>query len=519
MKPADIFNRRTAGCLLHPSSLPAAALNGCAVPCGNLGYHAKNFVRFLHDAGLSVWQMLPTGPTHDDRSPYQSWSAHAGNPEFICLQTLIDWGWINPAALQGVLKRPQPLSFTQLAELRVLACEAFYAHIATPEGGALGQDFKRFIAEQHHWLDDFSLFLALRNAHQGASWLDWEASVRLREPEALTRARKLYRRDIEQAHFEQFAFYSQWQALKQTALEQGVQLFGDIPIFVALDSADVWAHPEQFKLDSAGKPLSVAGVPPDYFSATGQHWGNPHYNWAVMQADNFSWWRERIAGQLAQFDLIRIDHFRGLEAYWEIPADAQDARGGKWVEAPGQELLASLFEHFHSLPIVAENLGLITDKVEALRKQFALPGMLVLQFGFDGNAENINAPHHFEPVNIVYTGTHDNDTTAGWLASLSTGQRLALGDYLGAEEVSSWGLIKTALASVARMAIIPLQDFLQLDNSARMNTPGTTDNNWHWRFDWSELPENLAVRIHHEVSIYDRLGRDLPFAQANTPED
>lgn len=518
MKPADIFNRRTAGCLLHPTSLPAATLGGRELPCGNLGEGAHQFLRFLSDAGLNVWQMLPTGPTHGDRSPYQSWSAHAGNPELICLQTLADWGWIRLDAL-GLESLPDNIDFNLLAQLRVAACEVFYQYINSAEGDSLGADFNQFLKDQSHWLDDFALFLAIRKAHEGESWLQWREPLRQRDTEALAEAKEQYQNDIRQAHFEQFAFYCQWCRLRERARPLNIQLFGDIPIFVALDSVDVWAHPDQFKLDASGKPMTVAGVPPDYFSETGQHWGNPHYDWATMERDDFAWWRERIAGQLEQFDLIRIDHFRGLEAYWEIPADSVDARRGEWVKAPGAALLDSLFRHFHSLPIVAENLGLITDEVEALRKQFALPGMLVLQFGFDGNPENINAPHHFEPVNIVYTGTHDNDTTSGWLASLPEDARHYLGDYLGTPSPDTWLLVKTALASVARMAIIPLQDFLTLDNTARMNTPGTTDNNWHWRFEWSDLSENLAAQIHHEIHLYDRLGHDLPFADAHFSED
>lgn len=517
IKPADIFNRRTAGCLLHPTSLPAAKLGHCDVPSGNLGRHAHHFLTFLHSAGLNVWQMLPTGPTHSDRSPYQSWSAHAGSPNLICLQQLIDWGWLSAEAIAKHLPVGDCLSFDDMAQLRTIACDEFFRHIETVQGKHLGRDYQRFLKEQAHWLADFALFLALRKAHGGVSWLDWPEPLRLRDTKALASARQQYQRDIAQAYFEQFAFYSQWQALRQSASEQGVQLFGDIPIFVALDSVDVWAHPDQFMLDQRGQPISVAGVPPDYFSETGQHWGNPHYRWDTMQADDFAWWRDRLGGQLAQFDLIRIDHFRGLDAYWEIPAGSPDARAGRWVEAPGEALLASLFKHFHNLPIVAENLGLITDSVESLRKRFALPGMLVLQFGFDGNPTNINAPHHFEPVNIVYTGTHDNDTTKGWLDSLTSAERERLAEYLNTPP-TPWGLIKTALASVARMAIVPLQDWLELDNTARMNTPGTLDNNWLWRFQWEDLPTDLATRIKQDVIRYDRLGQDLPFSDDISPE-
>ncbi|WP_041523241.1 4-alpha-glucanotransferase [Gilvimarinus agarilyticus] len=510
-QPAAIFNRRTAGVLLHPSSLPAPAING-RTPCsGNLGSSAEQYLNFLSRANLNVWQMLPTGPTHDDGSPYHSWSALAGNPDLICLNRLCQWGWVNSARLT-LDSESSAINKTELAQLRRVACQGFKSFIASSAGHNVSKDFATFIAEQHYWLDDFALFYAIRTLHQGASWHQWPKPLRLRSQKALADIRQQCADDIFQAQFEQFAFYSQWCQVRRHAQQLGIALFGDIPIFVANDSVDVWANPDQFLLDPEGNPTSVAGVPPDYFSATGQHWGNPHYHWQTMQADGFSWWKNRVRRQLDQFDLIRIDHFRGLCAYWEIPAGSIDARAGQWVEAPGEALLTALFKEFDELPIVAENLGLITAEVEQLRTGFALPGMLVLQFGLDGEPKNINAPHHCEPINIVYTGTHDNDTTCGWLGSLNAEQQRHIAEYfsVSAAQLNHWTLIKAALRSVARMAIVPMQDWLALGAEARINTPGTCENNWSWQLDSTALSEQLASEIAREINRFDRTGDPLP---------
>lgn len=510
-QPAAIFNRRTAGVLLHPSSLPAPAVNGLTPCSGNLGASAEDYLNFLSRASLNVWQMLPTGPTHDDGSPYHSWSALAGNPDLICLNRLCQWGWVNAADLTLEVA-DNVINKRGLAILRTMACQGFKAFIASPAGRNVSKDFATFIAEQDYWLDDFALFYAIRTRHQGASWHQWPKPLRLRSETALADIRQQCVDDIFQAQFEQFAFYSQWCQLRQHAQQLGIALFGDIPIFVANDSVDVWANPDQFLLDTEGNPTSVAGVPPDYFSATGQHWGNPHYHWQAMQADGFSWWKNRLRRQLDQFDLIRIDHFRGLSAYWEIPAGSVDASAGQWVEAPGEALLTALFKEFDELPIVAENLGLITAEVEQLRTGFALPGMLVLQFGLDGEPKNINAPHHCEPINIVYTGTHDNDTTCGWLATLSAQQRQHIAEYFAvkANALDHWVLMKAALRSVARMAIVPMQDWLALGSEARMNTPGTCHNNWCWQLDDAAMTDQLAADIAREVNRFDRTGDPLP---------
>lgn len=500
---APLFQRRTAGVLLHPTSLP------CSESCwgddgknrfGTLGKDAYHFVDLLHRAGLTVWQMLPTGPTQADMSPYQSISAHAGNAELISLDWLVEKGW----AREGDIILDEDKN---IALARKKCARSFYQFIETPEGLSTHTEFQKFCREQDYWLDDFSLFFALRKHYQQSSWSEWPIAVRKREAGALQELRHELKAEIDTVLFEQFAFFSQWFSLKNYANQKGIYLFGDMPIFVGHDSADVWAQQHYFQLDDEGRPLTVAGVPPDYFSETGQHWGNPHYAWQVMEADGFQWWLARLKTQLQLFDLIRIDHFRGFEAFWEIPGNAQDARAGKWVKAPGEAFLKACFAAYPGLPLVAENLGVITKEVEDLRNQFSLPGMLVLQFAFDGNASNPHLPHSHTPENVIYTGTHDNDTTVGWWQTLSEAHRTQLKNYcFDSEQKLPWLLISLALASVGRMAIIPMQDFLELDGGHRMNMPGTTDKNWVWKFSWDQVEPTLADRIRQLLTAYHRLG-------------
>ncbi|OZY83164.1 4-alpha-glucanotransferase [Cellvibrio mixtus] len=498
---SPLFQRRTAGVLLHPTSLPCSesySRNETTKAFGTLGKEAYAFVDFMATAGFSIWQMLPTGPTQADMSPYQSISAHAGNPDLISLDWLAEKNWID--AGQVTTREPIPL-----AELRELAAASFYKHLGS--NAELEQAFAAFRQAQAYWLDDFSLFSALRAEYQNTSWVDWPATIRTRHDEALNQIRLTLKYKIDQVLFEQFAFFSQWSALKKYANEKGIYLFGDMPIFVGHDSADVWAQQHYFNLDDQGRPLTVAGVPPDYFSETGQHWGNPHYNWNQMQQDGFQWWLARLKTQLHLFDLIRIDHFRGFEAFWEIPADSEDARSGRWVKAPGEAFLQACFDAYPELPLVAENLGVITDEVEALRRQFNLPGMLVLQFGFDGNSNNPHLPHNHSRDEVIYTGTHDNDTTLGWYETLADEHRKQLQAYcFNSTEPMPWLLIETALASVGSMAIIPMQDLLELDGGHRMNMPGTTDKNWVWTFLWDQVDPALAGRVRQLLAIYHRVG-------------
>lgn len=478
------LDRRRLGVLLHPTSLPGPG------EAGTLGPNAFHFVDFLRYAGISVWQVLPLGPTHADRSPYQCTSAHAGDPKLINLKRLQEWGWL----VEPDFKHPQ----AALRQARL----AFQQRVSAAERA----DYADFCEQQADWLSDFALFCALKREFAEVPWWEWPQALRDREPAALATYRERLATAIEQVRFEQYVFACQWRDIKHYANERGILLFGDMPIFVALDSADVWAQRELFLLDAQGQPPVVAGVPPDYFSATGQLWGNPHYDWERMRADEFAWWQRRITSQLGLFDLIRIDHFRGFEASWAIPRDETTAMNGQWVEAPGAELFEHLLSELGQLPLVAEDLGVITDEVEALRDQFALPGMKILQFAFGGEADNPYLAHHHIQNSVVYTGTHDNNTTLGWFAEIDEAEREHVREYLGyPQEPMPWPLIRHALASVARLTIIPLQDFMGLGAQARMNTPGTVGGrNWHWRFDWEDIPKDTVERIRQLVHLYDR---------------
>jgi 4-alpha-glucanotransferase len=495
---------RRAGILLHPTSLPNSLSFSSEKPIpqlhGNLGKDAYAFVDFLASAGISIWQMLPTGPTHADRSPYQSVSSHAGNPELISIDWLIDKKWV-------IAKNEwYQATSDKLHAIRIDCAAQFYHQLNRNEHALLFKKFNEFCSNNAYWLDDFVLFMALRKHFLYTAWNQWPEAIKKRHTHALNEMREVLIDDIQYYRFEQFAYAEQWKQLREYANNKNITLFGDIPIFVAHDSADVWAAQAFFNLDDEGNTLTVAGVPPDYFSETGQHWGNPHYHWQAMETDGFSWWLNRLRSQLNQFDLIRIDHFRGFEAFWEIPGNSKDARLGKWVKAPGEAFLTACFKAYPTLPLVAENLGLITPEVEALRHQFHLPGMLVLQFAFDGNMKNPHLPHHHTHSDVIYTGTHDNDTTLGWYQSLPERQQKIVTDYLfSSPQTMPWLLIDAALASVAPIAIIPMQDILELDGNHRMNMPGTTGQNWSWEFDWQQLPEGLSERLRTRLGCYDRL--------------
>ncbi|MEW6764734.1 MAG: 4-alpha-glucanotransferase [Pseudomonadota bacterium] len=474
--------RRRAGILLHPTSLPGKGGHG------TLGKEALYLIDRLAACGISVWQMLPLGPTHDAPnglgSPYQCLSSHAGNPELICLDSLRQLGWLAGDA-------------SSLKE----AYEGFKRHASPHDREA----FSTFVAREADWLEDFALFMALREQQGRKAWFDWPAQLRDRHPSAMQQMRAALRERIDGVRFEQFVFALQWQALKAYAHVRGVLLFGDMPIYVAHDSAEVWARPELFSVDAEGRAEEVAGVPPDYFSETGQRWGNPLYRWERHVEEGFAWWKARFATHLRLFDLVRIDHFRGLESYWSIPAACETAIDGHWVKAPGDELLSALCEAFGPLPVVAEDLGIITEEVTELRQKHHLPGMRILQFAFDGGPDNPYLPHNHTLDSVVYTGTHDNDTTLGWWSSLNEEARQQVHDYLGeSSEPMPMLLMRVALESVANLVILPLQDVLGLGSDARMNTPGTPEGNWHWRFEWSQWSEEASARLAHEVALYGR---------------
>ena len=508
----DVFAYRRAGCLLHPTSLPVTAhsLNSG----GTLGDTAHHFLNFLSDCGISIWQMLPLGPTHASRSPYQCVSTYAGNPAMICLDELDHRSW-----LAGTLRsaRNDGQISDEYADALQLAATVFFE--AVVNGTAFEKDhqaFKDFLEKQFWWLEDYAWFQVLRKEFDYLSWSDWPSEFRSHDRSHLKKARKEFTDRLQYYYFEQFIFFLQWEKVRKKARKKNILLFGDIPIFVAYESADVWANQTSFNLDKKGKMKAVAGVPPDYFSETGQHWGNPHYDWADMQKNDFTWWKQRVQMHLDMFDLIRIDHFRGLDAYWEIPGNSKDARTGRWKKAPGEALLQALFTEFRGLPIVAENLGLITESVEDLRKQFDLPGMAVLQFAFDNNPANPHLPHNHEVLSVAYTGTHDNDTTLGWYDTLNATDKSDIADYcFHAQGALSTVMNKICLASVARFAILPLQDMLGLDASHRMNTPGTAEGNWGWSFHWDMVPEELAADMKRRVRRY---GRIFPPELPETPE-
>ncbi len=490
MQRITISDERRAGILLHITSLPGGIGNG------DLGPEAYRFVEFLAASAVSVWQVLPLGPTHDDGSPYQCLSVHAGNPLLISLEWLQDKGWLESSAVvPGDVGNGYRIAWLQLA------WKGFQQRATTQEKRELDD----FAATHADWLDDFSLYTALRRELNELAWPQWPKALRDRQPLALEQARMRLGEVIDSIRFQQYIFFQQWHQLRSYARQHGVLLFGDMPIFVAHDSAEVWAHREYFTVDEQGNPQTIAGVPPDYFSATGQLWGNPLYRWERMQEDGFAWWVGRMRTQLELFDFVRIDHFRGFEACWEIPGGAETAMEGHWVKAPGEALLNALCDAFHALPLVAEDLGVITAEVDALRNKFGLPGMKILQFAFGGDASNPYLPHNHENRSVVYTGTHDNDTTPGWYASLTEAEKSHVSAYLGhpAEEMP-WPLIRTALASVACLAMLPMQDVLELGGEYRMNMPGTVEGNWGWRFSWDQVDASLSSHLSNLVHLYGR---------------
>jgi 4-alpha-glucanotransferase len=493
---------RASGILLHPTSLPGR------FGIGDLGEAAYRFIDALVAAKLRLWQVMPLGPTGYGDSPYQSFSTFASNPLLVSLETLAQEGFLTPDELSDAPSFPEdrvdygaviPVKWRLLR----LAATRFEA-VATPAQRA---DFELFRVTEAAWLDDFALFMALKEVANGAPWPLWPTQLRDREPNALDDARRQRGEAVRAQQFVQWQVYRQWQRLHAYARERDVRIIGDIPIFVAADSADVWTHPDLFFLQPSGQPSVVAGVPPDYFSATGQLWGNPLYHWERLASDGYQWWMRRMRSMLTQVDLLRIDHFRGFEAYWEVPAEDETAINGRWRPGPGRDFFAALRDQLGDLPIIAEDLGLITPPVEALRDAFGLPGMAVLQFAFGDDAANAYLPHNHRRNLVVYTGTHDNDTTAGWYASLPPTTQAQVRHYTGqsGEEIG-WEFIRLALASVADMAIIPLQDVLGLGSEARMNRPGDPSGNWGWRVRADAVTETHLGRLAEMVTAYGRDG-------------
>ncbi len=485
------FNR-AAGVLLHPTSLPGQ--NGI----GELGPDAIRFLDFLVEAGFTIWQMLPLGPTGYGDSPYQCFSAFAGNPLLIHV----------PGSTSALPTNAVDFA-SVIAHKRRLLSKAFQRFVPDDR-------YRRFV-QQHAWLDDYAVFTALKQAHGGAAWTSWPSALAAREPDALQNFRAAHLREIEQVRMEQYAFFAQFQALKRACAERGIRLMGDLPIYVAHDSADVWANRELFQLDAAGNLRVQAGVPPDYFSETGQLWGNPLYDWDALRAQGYRWWIERMRAALGMFDMVRLDHFRGFEAYFEVAGNATTAVHGRWVKGPGVELFTALSAELGPMPIIAENLGLITPAVETLRESLGYPGMSILQFAFGGDGQaNDFQPHTYPRERAVYTGTHDNDTTVGWWSSDAGTDSTRTAEDIEREKSYArryldtdgrdihWTLIRTSLASVADTVLIPMQDILGLGSEARMNLPGRQAGNWQFRFTWEQLTPDIAPRLRDLTRLYDR---------------
>ncbi len=491
---------RGAGVLLHPTSLPGP------YGCGDLGEEAYRFVDWLARARQSLWQILPLGPPGFGNSPYATRSAFAGNPLLIALDPLRERGWLDQDDLAGPpAAGPDRIDFDRLLPWREERLRRAFARFTQGADAATREQFAAFAQAESAWLDDFALFMALREAEHGTAWNRWPPTLRLRQPEALAGARQQLAEAIAYQRFVQWLFAAQWAELKRYANANGVRLLGDIPIFVAYDSADVWARPELFQLDAAGEPTAVAGVPPDYFSATGQRWGNPLYRWDELARRGYDWWIERFRHALRQADLLRIDHFRGFEACWEIPAAEPTAINGRWQPGPGTALFDAVRAALGALPLVAEDLGLITPEVEALRKAVGAPGMRVLQFAFGGDATNPYLPHNYASDTVVYTGTHDNDTTAGWWSEAGEAERDHARRYLARDGSDiAHDLIRLAYGSVAELAVVPVQDVLGLGSEARMNLPGRPEANWAWRLRSDALHDGHADWLAGLAELYGR---------------
>jgi 4-alpha-glucanotransferase len=506
-----MFPRRS-GILLHVTSLPG----GHGI--GDLGDSAYEFIEFLAGSGQKIWQVLPLNPTGYGDSPYQCFSAFAGNPLFVNLEALREAGLLSASDLADAPKFPdQQVEYDRVIpfkeKLLHKAAQVFFADRTEAERHV----FDAFCENRREWLEDYALFMACKRVHNDVAWVHWDAGVRQRDATVLKKWRNELSSELDFHRFAQFEFFRQWGKLRSLCGRHGIDIMGDIPIYVAHDSADVWAHPELFRLDEFGRPTAVAGVPPDYFSATGQLWGNPLYRWDVCAASGYRWWIDRCRASLGMFDLVRLDHFRGFEAFWEIPATASTAAQGKWVMGPGEELFRVLKAELKELPFVAENLGVITPGVEDLLEEFGFPGMSLLQFAFGNDPQGPSfRPHNYSRDLVAYTGVHDNDTTVGWWTSAGLVESTRTAEdirkerdftraYLGfKDEEINWVFIRSILASVANTAMVPMQDVLGLGSEARMNLPGTVSGNWRWRYRADRLTPEIREKLRALTTLYDR---------------
>ena len=503
---------RSSGVLLHPTSLPSS--HGI----GDFGPEAYHFVDFLQSAGQKLWQVLPLNPTGYGDSPFQCFSASAGNPLLISLDNLAEQGLLSKTDLQSAPTFPvEAVDYGAVATFKTALLHKAANNFFAGASGDRQHEFQEFAQLQASWLNDFALFMAVKEEQNLREWTGWPEEIAVREHEAMRRKKEELAPVIEAQKFFQYVFFQQWQKLRAYGRERNIRIIGDVPIYVAHDSADVWANPEFFLLDQRGRPLKIAGVPPDYFSATGQCWGNPIYNWPLLKQTGFQWWVERLRSALRLYDFIRIDHFRGFEAYWEVPSDATTAVNGRWIKAPGAELFATLRKEFGSLPIIAENLGVITPEVEALRHEFGLPGMAILQFAFGNDPQAPTfKPHNYVHDLVAYTGTHDNDTVVGWWESSGKGDSTRTAEdvikehdyarrYLDfTDEPVNWVLIRSIMASVANTTIAPMQDILGLGTEARMNLPGIPSGYWKWRMKPDAATQAIATTLRDLATLYDR---------------
>lgn len=490
---------RRSGVLLHPTSFPSPW------GIGDLGSQAAAFIQFLHATRQQLWQILPLGPTGKNGSPYSAYSSVAGNPLLISIELLVEDGILSSAEVPD-LPASTAVDFAHATSLKLPVLQQAFENFQS--GSELSRNFEDFCDQQREWLDSYALFMALKDRYPGKAWNAWPKELATRERQAIDKARRDNKQVFAFHQFTQFIFYRQWSRLKQYAHDNGIRVVGDIPFYVAFDSADVWASPENFALDkNSGEALLMAGVPPDYFSVTGQLWGNPVFDWQHLEEEGFRWWIKRFAKLVELVDIVRIDHFRGFQAYWQIPRGETTAINGQWAECPGDAFFHTLAHELGHLPVWAEDLGLITPEVEKLRDDFQFPGMKVLQFAFDEQgAANPYLPFNYPRNCVCYTGTHDNDTTVGWFKKLDADQKNNVTGYLGTVEAEgiNWSMIRLAMNSVANSVVFPLQDILGCDSDARMNVPGKETGNWAWRYDAADLNLSATKKLLQMTEVYGR---------------
>ncbi|HEX4068087.1 MAG TPA: 4-alpha-glucanotransferase [Acidobacteriaceae bacterium] len=496
---------RSSGLLLHIGSLPSHG------GIGDLGPAAYAFADFLAASRQRLWQVLPLGPTGYGNSPYASLSAFAGNPLLLSPELLADRGWIEHDRLADLPGRTGNIDYEEVIAKKLPLIEEAARNFVQRHSDAEWSRFTAFCQENATWLNDWGFYTVLRRKYNYASWNHWPEGIKHRTPEALERIRSEHGEELVVAQAIQFAFDEQWRALRDYCAARDIRFIGDIAIFVNYDSADVWTHPELFELNSDLSPIRVAGVPPDYFSETGQRWGNPLYKWDALQQSGFPWWTDRIRRATFLYDILRLDHFRGFEAFWAIPAQDETAVNGQWVKAPGAALFQTLHDRLGDLPFIAEDLGLITKEVDALRERFGFPGMKVMQFGFSDRGAHIHLPHQYVTNTVAYTGTHDNDTTLGWWKTAGEKERAAVQAYIQAEDGKVvWALIRSVATSVADICLFPVQDILELEGNARMNVPSRPTGNWSWRYAEGALTPTLAQKLAALTAVADRDKHERP---------